>query len=216
MITGLLALAAAVAAYRQLRQQNKLLGKQIEDDRNHRTDEKRVKSAVARASLPDALSSIGEYAVHCLDFLQPTQPFSSPRSYANPPSFPVDATDTLKASLQLLDGRAADSVVSVILFAQVQRARLKRYTAWHELEVAQRMYDAIWLRFLTDRIYEFARGEVEEISPPPKKARLKELDSTFTIMHSDMVEDVSGEVQDHLQALFNLRACDGVTPTTSE
>lgn len=147
LASGILALIAAGATVWVMRGQ-------IKDERRRHKDALYRKSLAARAQMPDALSALSRFTEACVQWAD--------RSGARAPDLPLDAINVLKNGIEFVDSKTATSVFELVSLYQVHNARLFSHTPpIHGPEAADRLYDATRLRCLVDRLFPYARNEVQ-------------------------------------------------------
>ncbi|MCZ6741024.1 MAG: hypothetical protein O7D27_02560 [Alphaproteobacteria bacterium] len=144
------ALFGAWLTIRVIRAQIRLQKSQIED-------EKRSRGWAARAALPDALSALCEYSESCLSYLMQRD------EDHDIPEAPVEAINVVKSSIEYVDPDSAKKLFELVVHYQVHNSRLRG----GGFENTQSIYDAVYLRALVDRLFEFARNEVDTVPDIP-------------------------------------------------
>jgi hypothetical protein len=144
LISGVLALGAAAMTVGLLRIQ-------IEDERARHRSQRIAKTLAARATLPDALSDIARYTRECMAYLVGKR--------AEPPLAPADGIAAIKGAIEFCDGDPATALFALASYYQVQRARLAEHRVRRGPENLDRMRDCAHLRALSDRLFDYARGE---------------------------------------------------------
>lgn len=149
LIAGLLAIAFAGLTIRQVRKQISLQQRQLDNDEKRHEAARQAKALVAKAQLPDALSSIGGYASNCFRFVW--------EQHGDQPQLPTEAIQTLKNVLEYVESGPAREIFELVNFYQVHNARLFRGHHVPANQRLDRMLDIVRLRALTDRLYEYGR-----------------------------------------------------------
>jgi hypothetical protein len=151
LIGGLLALIAAIWTVREIRRQIALQERQIRNDETRFVDMQRRKSLGARVQLPDALSAICGYTTECLEYVADHQ--------GGLPGPPESAIRTIKEAIEYVTPEASEKLVELLLFYQVHNSRLAHYEPGHnQIEATDRLYDTVRLRWLTERMFGYARN----------------------------------------------------------
>ena len=158
LIAGTIALFAAWLTVRTIRQQIKLQQSQIEEDKRRYADAQLSKKWAARAGMPDALSTLCEYTRACVTYL------SIADDNRQIPDAPAEAIGVIKSSIQYVDPESAHKLFELIEHYQVHNTRLSAYKEENDHpENDMRIYDAVKLRCLVDRLFEYARNEVDVV-----------------------------------------------------
>lgn len=149
LISGLLALAAAALTVRYLKLQ-------INEERLRHENAVQAKSRAARIALPDALSAISGYTNSCIEYLKVG-------SEHELPVLSEDAVSALKISVEFVEGNAAEIIVELLKFLQITRARLEYHRVRFGPENVERAYEIVFLRALNDSLYDFGRGDTQDV-----------------------------------------------------
>ena len=174
LIAGMIALFAAWLTVRAIGRQIKLQERQLSADEQRYRDEQRRKSQRARAMLPDALSAIGAYASECVRYVS-----ADSSDFPRPPESDMNA---IKGAIEFADSGAAESLIELVNFYQVHNSRLSNLTQnRRRAEEVERLYDAVRLRFLGDRMYAYARNESSADSRSPHDQMISALRSCVGI-----------------------------------
>lgn len=168
LITGALALLAAIATIRVMRAQASI-------ERHHHNDAIYRKGLAARAQMPDALSGLSQFTEVCVSWAN--------RREKEPPKRPIEAVDVLKSGIEFVDNVSSKRIYELVSFYQVHNARLFAYVPpIHGLEAADRLYDTARLRCLIDSLFPFGRNEVA--NAPQGKLSKEEMISALRILVS--------------------------------
>lgn len=159
LIAGLVALFAAYITVREIRRQIKLQERQIANDEARYNDEQRRKLQRARALLPDALSGFANYCDGCVRYLAGDQ--------NDLPADPEPALDAIKRAIEFVEPDVADKLTEIVNSYQIQHSRLHHYGSKSgEAERRDRIYDAVRLRYLSGRMFYYARNQAEDEQSP--------------------------------------------------
>ena len=157
LITGIMALAAAIATIHELRKQTQQSQK-IENERLER------KVRASRAQMNDAISALISYTEECFNALYITRT-NLPRQLPPPPT---EQTQIFKNALEYLDGETADAVFEFVTTYQTHRARiegwLNRNSHSNDYEWQERVLDTAELNWLATRMFDYARNKSPAIS----------------------------------------------------
>lgn len=157
LLSGLLALIAALIAAGFLIWQTRIMKAQLRADSMRHDEARRAKQRSARVALPDALADVSRYVRACA--------WSLFQRNTDEVVAPVTAIATLKSATEFLDDGPAGAVAAIVLHYQVQHSR----HSLPEMPKFDRMYDCVRLGYLTDRVFEYARGDVADLSSPPDR-----------------------------------------------
>ena len=151
LIAGTIALFAAWLTVRTIRKQIKLQQSQFKDAQLR-------KMWVARAGMPDALSTLCEYTGKCVAYLRNAD------DNRQIPDAPAEAISVIKGSIEYVDPESAHKVFELIAHYQVHNARLSGHKDENDqAENDARIYDTVKLRSLVNRLFEYARNEVDAV-----------------------------------------------------
>lgn len=171
LLTGLLALIAAWWTVKEIRRQIELQKHQLKIDEKRHAEVRERRSLIGRAQLPDALSRLGDYTAHCLQYAS--------GELTQAPSRPDEAVSTIKAAIEFVDAEAAEQLLELTKFYQIHNSRLSHFRAGnHGIELTERQYDSIRLRWLADRLYGYARGNDDH------QAHRTERDQMISALHA--------------------------------
>lgn len=159
IIAALVALAAARWTVVLIRRQIKLQEDQHQREDERYEDRQKSISLASRAELPDALSHLTEYVGRCADFVLGDD------GEQDLPSPPVDSIGSMQRAIGNVDPESAKMLYDLVVFYQIYNSRLASFAS-NRRQTRQKgiLYDTGYLQFLIDRLYEYARNEVEEIS----------------------------------------------------
>ncbi len=157
LLTGLLALAAAWLTVRKMNRQIEVHETEIANEEKNRADARRSKGWAARAAMPDALSGLSAFASKCMGCLQ------SEKAAAELPTQPTSAIDAIKAAVEHVDPLSAKKLFELIVHYQIHNSRLWDLDRYRSTQVVQAQYDVVYLQALINRLYSFARNEVETV-----------------------------------------------------
>ena len=161
LIASAIALTAAWWTIRTIRRQIRLQISQIDDEKRRHVDAQRSKMWAARAELPDALSTLCNYSERCVRHLMGADGFDQM------PDTPADAIGIVKSWVEYLDSESAEKLFDLIVHYQIHNSRLSGYRRTDKpAKNAERMYDTVYLRALVNRLFEYARNEVEVVPNP--------------------------------------------------
>jgi hypothetical protein len=167
LVGAIIALAAALATI--LVMQN-----QARDDQERHRDGLYRKGLAARAQMPDALSALSGFTAECVKWYDDDR--------APSPDHPTEAIDALKNAIEFLESGAATATFELISFYQVHNARL--FSSHRRRRVgpgaADRLFDTTQLRCLADRLYPYARNEVETV--PGTKPTQRQMMSALKVI----------------------------------
>lgn len=105
--------------------------------------------------MPDALSGISRFVETCVMWAARREPV--------PPAAPTDAINALKNAIEFVDNETAKTVFELVSFYQVHNARLFAYTPpIAGPEAADRLYESTRLIALVNRLFPYARNEVQK------------------------------------------------------
>lgn len=158
LVSAVLALVAAGFTIRKIGEQIKLQQEQFDQ-----TNESKFWSA--RAHLPDALSAVAGYTEAGGLALRDES--------AEVPEYPTREISELKSAIEHLHPGAAKRVFKLLVDLQVVNSRLRQYLQERtegrnpDQGLAELYYDVANIRALVDSIYDYARGDHEEIDDSP-------------------------------------------------
>lgn len=200
LISGLLALGAAYLAARKVGEQIRVMREQIAMEKRHRDDGIASKQRVARVAILHALSEMCSYTEQCMDAL------SSVPTPTSPPPEPTKSVTALMSGVEYLPEAPAETLVQLLQHYQVHRARLGQTpaTAGDPLEL---VFDCIWLRHLTDRLFEYCRGEKSDVHPAPDQATFAELKTAYTMCNGGLSGALTRQLA--VMQMCKRRASDG-------
>jgi hypothetical protein len=170
LIAGVLAVAAALFT-------GWLLWIQIRDQRNEVRRQRRTDNLSARIRLPHALAELNRYWSSCYSAWKDKTP-------ENRPDPPFAALETIMNSAAAVDEKSFQSIQKLIELAQAFEARLDNRRGTRPVNILDNMVaDIAHLTYLTNRLYEFGRMEVDEVPyVKPTRADLEEiLDRDFNL-----------------------------------
>ena len=157
LLAGFIALGAAGWTVWTINKQIALQRQAIDEDRNRHRESLLRRSRVARAGLSDALSALCEFS-------RISAGFAEGRVEASPER-PVDAIALIRTSIGFVDEDSASALWKLLIEYQVHNARLfdgSRQAG--EAERSHRIYDAVRLYASAERLFPFARNEVETVA----------------------------------------------------
>lgn len=186
-ISALVAMCAALIAYRSMLSQRRNADRQLEDARKAREDAQDRKRLASVAALPVALADVTGYAESCTRLLTEVHPIKFfqdcdfrpewPEGQL-PPPLPSGATiGTIKECVEFAPSPVALALAKLLQTLQVQHSRLEGLhadmTGRSTLEVVvvahtiqSHLYDALELHLMGSRLFYYARGETLEAPPP--------------------------------------------------
>jgi hypothetical protein len=165
LVAAFIALAAALATIWMMQTQAR-------DERARQRDALHRKGLAARAQMPDALSALSRFTEECVKWYD---------SKGAPPDLPTDAISALKNAIEFVESGAARTIFELISFYQVHNSRLfSPHTSPAGPEAADRLFDTTRLRCLVDRLFSYARNEVETV--PENKPTQKDMMTALKIV----------------------------------
>lgn len=170
MVTGLLALGAAWWTITVIREQIALQRTEMNAHEARLQDAQRSKLFSVRAHMPDALSEITTYARRCMSYLHGGE--------TTLPTQPSEAMNKIKDAIEYVDGETSASLFELISHYQVYNSRIVSYSIDKtKYDFSEKMYDTALLHALVDRMYDYARGEIEYVKSgkPSKKEMISSL-----------------------------------------
>lgn len=163
LIAGGLAVgAAAITGY--------LLWVQIRDQRNEVKRQQKAVNLAARIRLPHALAELNAYWSACFDAWRNGAPQSRPTP-------PFAALETVMKAAPVVDDKSFKSMQILVELAQAFESRLNHHGRARPRNISEVMVADIGeLTWLTNRLYEFGRMEVEEIPyVKPTRSEIEEV-----------------------------------------
>ncbi len=205
LLWGLFGLVPAIATVWYLRKQNKQNENQhrvdMDINQSNRRDDMYRKHRAARAGLPLAIDTVSQYAIECFALLNQSFGYYDQNGDLNrslvaqnldePPSFPIEALEVLRRSVETADEQDAQKLSQLISFAQIHRARFEdhlrdvRVGRRHALllvdhvQVQDRLIDIAVLYAACGWLFPYARAECDSISEFPNKPDIAML--TYTL-----------------------------------
>lgn len=159
LIAGILALGAALLTVKRMNYQNALQERAIQEAAVRFNDQSERRTWAYRAKLIDTIDLLSNYTDLCIQRL-------TGRSLHLEPS-PPDVK-MIQESIEYLDPQSAKAMFQIVAKLQVQWARLRPYLSEpHEAEWAYRIYDAIELKALVDRVFPYVRNTTETAQGGP-------------------------------------------------
>lgn len=151
LIAGAVALFAAWLTVRTIK-------RQIKEDKQRYTDAQRSKSWAARVAMPDALSALCDYTERCVTYLMDTA------VTVQIPEPPSEAISIIKSSVEYVDPKSAHKMFELIVHYQIHNSRIFDHEKReNEIENSEAIYDTVYLRSLVNRLFEYARNEVDVV-----------------------------------------------------
>ena len=164
MVSGLLALSAAVVAY---------LAAKAQISHAEGLEEKRrqAQEAAARARLALALDEVCDYATACMIHFKKHLQNAKDSSPIQLPHFPQRAVKPLQNCIRFADVVHARKIAELLLFLQAFKARINVGELWKTTVLYDRIKDGAVLDVLAGELFAYARGmdEVWMKNPHPKK-----------------------------------------------
>jgi hypothetical protein len=170
LVTGIIALGAAWWTIRVIKEQIALQKAEINSNEERHRDSLKSKLFSIRAHMPDALSELSGYARNCMLYLRDLQD--------SLPDRPFDSINTMKNSIEYVDGDTAASIFEMVTHYQVHNSRILSYSRDRRAyDFVEKFYDTTLLHAYIDKIFEYSRGESEGVTPgsPSKKDMISSL-----------------------------------------
>ena len=136
-------------------------------------------SRAAKAVLPAALSDIHEYCEFCIEYVKIIHEYvenqGDPPSDEAFPEFPSEAMYSVATAIKSADTTDAKKLAGILAAGQVHRARLRglrdsiyeqgrhRNHITTQIDIARAYFDTLGLLKLTDRAYDYGRGQATHI-----------------------------------------------------
>ncbi len=160
MVSGILALSAAGAAYWVARAQIRH-AESLEEKR------RQAEEFAARAGLSLPLDELCEYAKNCVQQFRTQLRNSAPQPRLQLPHFPQGAVEPLKNCIRFTDYDQAIKIYEVLSFLQILKARISSDEILSADVVYVRILDSVKLYILAEGILYYARGMLEGPTKPP-------------------------------------------------
>ena len=161
MVSGILALSAAVVAYLAARAQ-------IRHAENLEEKRRQAEEYAARARLPSALSEICNYAEACFRKFQKRLQNTNDISPLKLPYPPKRAVDHLQNCIRFADHQNATKIKLVLSSLQMFEARISGVEKWSKNVLYERIYDGLALHIFAVEVLVYARGEAESWAKNPE------------------------------------------------
>lgn len=150
LISGLLALGAAIYAGRKLSEQIRLQRKQMEDENSRYREDRRRSDLGGRALLLDALDALYGYC---------EQLYLAIDAGGALPDLPSWARDRVREAIPLLSSPGAAAVQDLAIHLQIHQARFADVGSMMEVD---RLFDCLRLRSKVVRLFDYARIRSED------------------------------------------------------
>ena len=205
MITGVLALIAALIAARISRQQVKAAHAQINADKDQQQKDRAGRLRAARASLPATLSAICDFAeraaralndqwpAHAILYPDDNNVFDDGDVIVVMPDFPESAIPVLERIVELTDNEAvSERIESILRETQVLMARTRPLRVGgranvHSLATYILQAAAVYAR--AESLFGYARRQSEAIDAEPLWDRVS-VALTAASVHRDYIEEL--------------------------
>ena len=165
MVSGLLALSAAVVAYLAARAQIRHAEGLVEKRRQ-------AEEYAARAGLPLALTEVCNYAAACRDIFKSrllNRKYSSPLEL---PLFPGDVVEPLQYCIRFSDKDQAKKIADLLSFLQIFQSRVTDSDRWSKMALYDGISDAVVLNLLASDLYDYGRRREEGWMKRPDRQRM--------------------------------------------
>lgn len=156
-----------------------------ETERQHDAD--RRKKMAVRAAMPDALSSLSQYARECGERL-------TGRADALPDP-PVQAMSTLQAAVEFIDDDAAKRTFELVSWYQVVSSRLASgVPRTRNASYGEAIYDLALMQAYVNSLFEYARNETDDVTTnKPNKTEMisglrNAFDMPFVLSHEELFQ----------------------------
>lgn len=158
LVTGFMALGAAWWTISKIQTQI-LLQKDFNRDEAERYAEQQEREMwAARAHMHDALSGLCVFTENCFGYI------ASDHNPAAIPQSPVEDIAVFKSGIRHLDRQSADQIKILISKYQVHNSRLFNLASRQNLNrTAQQLVDLAELRWYIERVFDYARYEVDAV-----------------------------------------------------
>lgn len=165
MVSGILALSAAVVAYLAARAQIRHAENLIEKRRQ-------TEAYAARATIPLALSEVCDYAGACFDIFKSRLPNYKDRSPLDLPTFPSSAVKPLQDCIRFSDKDQAKKIADLLSNLQIFHSRVSGKSRWRKAMLYERILDAVILIIRASELFDYGRRIEEGWMKRPDPARI--------------------------------------------
>lgn len=147
---------------------------------SHHKSSMNIKLISARVHMRDALSIMCKYAEGCFDYISGLIEI--------PPEKPEHAMNVFKDNIGYLDKKTARTIDRLTFFYQIYNSRLETFSEENQpsnTTMLDRLYEWVHFQCMLNQIFEYARGEVNQISYiDPKNIPFKDMMTAYRVLRS--------------------------------